>query len=72
MLTLYGVFALGFMMAMYALESRGRNFVLGFAIGCCLASAYGFLSGAWPFGVIEVIWAALAVRRYGLRTGLPH
>jgi hypothetical protein len=63
-LTLYGVLALGFMMAMYALESRGSKFVLAFAAGCFLASAYGFLSGAWPFGVVEVIWAAIAVRRY--------
>jgi hypothetical protein len=25
---------------------------------------YGFLQGAWPFGLIEVIWAAVAVWRW--------
>jgi hypothetical protein len=62
--TIYGVAAVTFMMAMYALESRGRGFVLAFACGCVLSSVYGFLSGAWPFGVVELIWAGVAVRRY--------
>jgi hypothetical protein len=62
--TIYGVCALAFMMAMYALERRGRGFVLAFAAGCVLSSIYGFLSGAWPFGVVELIWAGVAVRRY--------
>jgi hypothetical protein len=62
--TLYGVVALGFMMVMYALEHRNRRFVAGFAGGCVLSSAYGFLSGAWPFGVVEAIWAVVAWRRY--------
>ena len=52
------------MMVMYALESRGRRFVLGFALGCVLSSIYGFLSGAWPFGVVELIWSGVALRRY--------
>jgi hypothetical protein len=63
----YGVGALGFMMTMYALERRHRLFVAGFALGCLLSSVYGFLSGAWPFGVVEAIWATIAWRRY-LRT----
>jgi hypothetical protein len=63
-ITVYGIVALTFMMVMYALEGRGRNFVLAFCAGCLLASAYGFLSGAWPFGVVEVIWAGVAFRRY--------
>jgi len=62
--TLYGVCALTFMMGMYALERRGRQFVLLFAVGCLLSSSYGFLSGAWPFGVVELIWTGIAVRRY--------
>jgi len=64
MLTLYGVVVLTFMMVMYALERRHRRFVLAFAAGCLLSSSYGFLSGAWPFGVVEAIWAAIALRRY--------
>lgn len=66
--TLYGVAAVTFMMLMYALEGRGRGFILAFALGCLLSSAYGFLSGAWPFGVVEAIWAVVAVDRYR-RTG---
>jgi len=61
--TIYGVIALTFMMAMYTLESRGRHFVILFALGCALSSAYGFMSGAWPFGVVELIWSFIAVRR---------
>ena len=53
-----------FMMVMYALERRGPRFVLGFAFRCVLSSVYGFLSGAWPFGAVELIWAGIAVRRY--------
>jgi hypothetical protein len=64
MLTLYGACAVTFMMLMYALESRGRNFILAFAFGCVLSSAYGFLSGAWPFGVVELIWSGVAVNRW--------
>lgn len=63
-ITIYGVCALAFMMAMYALEHRHRRFIAAFAIGCLLSSLYGFLSGAWPFGVVEAIWAAVALRRY--------
>jgi hypothetical protein len=62
--TIYGVCAVTFMMAMYALERRGRRFVLLFAVGCVLSSVYGFLSGAWPFGVVELVWAGVALRRY--------
>jgi hypothetical protein len=66
-LTIYGVLALGFMMAMYALERRGARFVLAFALGCGLSSAYGFLAGAWPFGVVEAIWTLIALRRYDVQ-----
>jgi hypothetical protein len=64
MLTVFGVSALVFMMAMYALEGRGRAFVLAFAAGCALSSSYGFLSGAWPFGAVEAVWTFVAVRRW--------
>jgi hypothetical protein len=62
--TIYGVCAVAFMMAMYALERRGRRFILGFACGCVLSAIYGFLSGAWPFGVVELVWSGVALRRY--------
>ena len=67
MLTLYGALALTFMMTCYALEARGRRFVLAFAGGCALSSVYGFLAGTWPFGVVELVWCFVAVRRYAAR-----
>jgi hypothetical protein len=63
-LTIVGVVVLTFMMAMYALERRGPRFVLAFALGCALSSTYGFLSGAWPFGVVEAIWTVVSLQRY--------
>jgi hypothetical protein len=66
-LTLLGVCALTFMMAMYALERRGRGYVAAFALGCALSSAYGFASGAWPFGAVEAVWTVIAARRYLVR-----
>jgi len=69
-ITTFGAAAVTFMMLMYALERRHPRYVLAFAVGCVLSSAYGFIAGAWPFGVVELIWAAVAVRRYmGLRAG---
>ena len=62
--TIYGVIAVTFMMTMYALERRGNAYVLGFAAGCVMSSMYGFLSGAWPFGVVELVWAGVAARRW--------
>jgi len=62
--TLYGVTALTFMMLMYALEKRGPSFIAAFAVGCLASSAYGFLAGAWPFGVVEAVWAVIALRRF--------
>jgi hypothetical protein len=68
-LTLFGVCALTFMMTMYALEHRGHVFVGAFALACALSSIYGFLSGAWPFGVVEAIWTLVALRRWRARIG---
>lgn len=64
MLTAFGALALTFMMLMYALETKHRGFVLAFSCGCVLSSIYGFLAGTWPFGVVEAIWAVIAVRRF--------
>jgi hypothetical protein len=63
-LTLFGLFAVTAMLVTYAFEDRSAWFVLGFAAACLLGSIYGFLQGAWPFGVIEAIWAAIALRRW--------
>jgi hypothetical protein len=64
LITVFGVCGVSFMMLMYALEQRHPRFIVGFAAGCLLSSAYGFLSGAWPFGVVEAVWAVVAVRRF--------
>lgn len=66
-LMLYGVVAVGSMLVFYALEDRAPAFVLAFAGACVASAAYGFLQGAWPFGVIELIWSGLAVRRWNVR-----
>jgi hypothetical protein len=63
-LTAFGAAAVTFMMVMYACERRHAGFILAFACGCLLSSSYGFLAGVWPFGVVEVVWAAVAVQRY--------
>lgn len=70
-LTAFGLFAVVAMVACYALENRGRGFVLAFAGACALGSVYGFLQGAWPFGIAEAIWSAVAVRRFW-SGGRPH
>jgi hypothetical protein len=66
--TAFGVLAVSLMMAAYAAEGRDRRFVLVFSVACLLSSAYGFLAGAWPFGVVEIIWAGVALRRFQSRT----
>lgn len=66
-LTFYGLVAVTLMLVTYALEPRSYWFVLGFAASCGLASVYGFLSGAWPFGLVEAVWALVALRRWWLR-----
>ena len=63
-LTAFGLFAVSAMLVCYALEKRGAWFILAFAASCILGSAYGFLQGAWPFGVVEAIWSVVAARRW--------
>ncbi len=63
-LTLFGLFAVTAMLVCYALENRSRWFILAFRVACMLGSVYGFLQGAWPFGVVEGIWSLVAVRRW--------
>jgi hypothetical protein len=68
-LTAFGLFAVTAMLVAYALERRSHWFVLGFAAACVLGSIYGFLQGAWPFGVVEAVWAAVALKRWRSRLG---
>jgi hypothetical protein len=66
-LTLFGLVAVSAMLAFYALEERNPLYILGFAVACAAGSIYGFLQGAWPFGVVEAIWAGVAVKRWNDR-----
>ncbi len=66
-LTAFGVFAVTAMMVCYALEPRSRWYTLGFAFACGLGSIYGFLQGAWPFGVVEAVWMIVALRKWQQR-----
>jgi hypothetical protein len=66
-LTLFGLFAVTAMLLCYALEDRSSWYVLGFALACALGSIYGFLQGAWPFGLVEAVWAVVALRRWSVR-----
>jgi hypothetical protein len=63
-LAAFGLLAVTAMLVCYALEERSSWFVLGFAASCALGSAYGFLQGAWPFGLVEAIWALVALQRW--------
>jgi hypothetical protein len=63
-LTVFGLVAVSAMLICYALEPRDRRFILAFAGACLMASAYGFLQGAWPFGAVEVIWSGVAFERW--------
>lgn len=63
-LTFFGLVAVSLMLVFYALERRSRWYLLGFAGACAMGSTYGFLQGAWPFGVVEAIWALVALRRW--------
>ena len=63
-LSAFGLFAVSAMLVTYACEARSPWFVLAFALACGLGSAYGFLQGAWPFGLVEAAWAVVALRRW--------
>jgi len=63
-LSLFGLFAVTVMVVCYALEKRHRMFILAFAVSCVLASVYGFLQGAWPFGLVEAVWSGVALWRW--------
>jgi hypothetical protein len=70
-LTLFGLVAVTLMLVCYALEQRSRWFILGFAGACGMGSVYGFLQGAWPFGLVEGVWSLVALQRW-YRAGRPR
>lgn len=66
-LAVFGLFAVAAMLLFYTLEAQSARFVLAFAGACLAASAYGFLQGAWPFGLVELVWTGVALRRWWSR-----
>ena len=66
-LTLFGLAAVTAMLVTYSLEARSHWFTLAFAVACSLGSAYGFLQGAWPFGLVEAVWALVALGKWQRR-----
>jgi hypothetical protein len=66
-LTLFGLASVTAMLIFYALEDRSSWYILAFAGACALGSGYGFMQGAWPFGVVEAIWSVIAIRRWRIR-----
>ena len=66
-LSAFGLLAVTAMLVFYALEDHGRAFILAFAAACALASVYGFVQGAWPFGLVEAVWALIAIQRWRKR-----
>ena len=67
LLSAFGLLAVTLMLVTYALEARSNWYILAFAFSCALGSAYGFLQGAWPFGLVEAVWSVVAVRRWWVK-----
>lgn len=63
-LSAFGLFAVTAMLVCYGLEKRSHWFILAFAASCLMGSIYGFLQGAWPFGIVESVWSLVALRRW--------
>jgi hypothetical protein len=63
-LTLFGLFAVSAMLVCYFFEHHNRWWILAFSVACVLGSIYGFLQGAWPFGLVEGVWSLVAFRRW--------
>jgi hypothetical protein len=72
LLTAFGLVAVTLMLVFYALEKRSRWYTLAFAGACVMGSIYGFLQGAWPFGLVEAIWSLVAVQRWAVARHPAH
>ncbi len=72
LLTAFGLVAVTLMLVFYALEKRSRWYTLAFAGACVMGSIYGFLQGAWPFGLVEAVWSLVAVQRWVVGRNPSH
>jgi len=73
-LTVFGLFAAAAMLVTYALEERSPWFTFALAVACALGAVYMILQGAWPFAILEAIWAAVALIKWNRRrlSGAQH
>lgn len=72
LLTAFGLLAVTLMLVFYALEKRSRWYTLAFAGACVMGSIYGFLQGAWPFGIVEAVWSLVAIHRWAVSRDLAQ
>ncbi|HEX5380457.1 MAG TPA: hypothetical protein VFW47_17895 [Phenylobacterium sp.] len=63
-LSLFGLAAVSASLLCYVMETRSAWWTLGFAAANLSAAVYGFLQGAWPFGLIELFWTGAALMRW--------
>ncbi len=63
-LSLFGLAAVSASLLCYVMEARSPWWTLGFCAANLAAATYGFLQGAWPFGLIELFWAGAAFLRW--------
>jgi hypothetical protein len=63
-LSLFGLFAVTAGVVFYAMEDFSRWFILALGVSTALASIYAFLQGAWPYGLIEIVWTVAALWRW--------
>jgi hypothetical protein len=63
-LTLFGFAAIVIMLIAYILENRSPAWIFIFATACVASSIYGWMAGTIPFGIVEIIWAVFAYRKW--------
>tara|TARA_Y100000588_G_C13973522_1_gene804044 strand:- start:220 stop:444 length:225 start_codon:yes stop_codon:yes gene_type:complete len=63
-LSFFGLFSVTMMLIFYTFEEKSHWFIIAFSGACGLASIYGFLQGAWPFGLVEAVWMVVAWLRW--------
>ena len=61
---IFGALSVSLMMLFYALEKRASVFVLLFSAACLASSGYAVAIQAWPFAVVEFLWAGIAFHRW--------
>ncbi len=63
-LTVFGFASITIMLIAYIFEARSTIWLFVFATACVSSSVYGWLAGTIPFGIVEIIWAIFAYRKW--------